>query len=95
MYIKKCMYNNKKQLTSSYSLHINHPNILCQKHTKLTAKTEVSATCKPSCLSSPKNCYVLKCFLIFFPQWEGLWRLFSITCDEVYLSVKYERDMMR
>ncbi len=22
---QKCMYNNKKQLTSSYSLHINHP----------------------------------------------------------------------
>ena len=36
MYIKisgnvsqKCMYNNKKQLTSSFSLHINHPDILC------------------------------------------------------------------
>ena len=26
----------------------------------ITAKTEVSATCKPSCLSSLKHCYVYK-----------------------------------
>ena len=26
---QKCMYNNKKQLTSSFSLHINHPDIFC------------------------------------------------------------------
>ena len=26
---QKCMYNNKKQITNSFSLHINHPDILC------------------------------------------------------------------